>query len=42
MTSKSELLIDSIFNKLKKYKGKKIMLEKENFKKFIYSLIDEN
>ncbi len=42
MTSKSELLIDSIFNKLKKYKGKKIILEKENFKKFIYSLIEES
>ena len=42
MTPKSKLLIDSIFNKLKKYKGKKIKLEKENFKKFIYSLFDEN
>ena len=42
MTPKSKLLIDSIFNKLKKYKGKKIILEKENFKKFIYSLFDEN
>ena len=42
MTPKSKLLIDSIFNKLKKYKWKKIILEKENFKKFIYSLIEES
>ncbi len=42
MTPKFKLLIDSIFNKLKKYKGKKIILEKENFKKFIYSLIEES
>ena len=41
MTPKSKLLIDSIFNKLKKYKGKEIMLEKENFKKFIFSLLKE-
>ena len=38
MTPKSEYLVDLIFKKLKKYKSKKIFLEKENLKKFIYSL----
>ena len=42
MTSKSEYLIDLIFNKLKNYKAKKIYLEKENFKRFIFSLLKEN
>ena len=42
MTAKSEYLIDLIFNKLKNYKAKKIHLEKENFKKFIFSLFKEN
>ena len=41
MTSQSEYLVDLIFEKLKKYKAKKIFLEKENFKKFIYSLFNE-
>jgi len=38
MPPKSEYLVDLIFKKLKKYKSKKIFLEKENLKKFIYSL----
>ena len=42
MTPKSEHLIDLIFNKLKKYKSKKIFLEKENLKDFISFLFKEN
>ena len=42
MTSNSENLVDLIFNKLKNYKAKEIFLEKENFKKFIYSLLKED
>ena len=42
MTSKSEHLVDLIFNKFKTYKNKKIFLEKENLKKFIISLFKEN
>ena len=38
MDPKSEYLVDLIFKKLKKYKARKIFLEKENLKKFIYSL----
>ena len=41
MTPKSEYLIDLIFRKLENYKAKKIFLEKENFKKFIFSLLKE-
>ena len=42
MTPKSEYLVDLIFKKLKKYKSKKIFLEKENLKKYIFSLFKEN
>ena len=42
MTAKSEYLIDLIFNKLKNYKTREIFLEKENLKKFIFSLFKEN
>ncbi len=42
MTAKVEYLVDLIFKKLKKYRTKDISLEKENLKKFIYSLFDEN
>ena len=42
MNSKSEYLVDLIFIKLKKYKAKEIFLEKENLKKFIYSLFEED
>ena len=41
MTSNSERLVDSIFKKLKTYKGKKIFLEKESLNKFILSLFKE-
>ena len=41
MTTKSEYLVDLIFKKLKTYKRKKIFLERENFNKFIYSLLKE-
>ena len=42
MNSKSEYLVDLIFKKLKNYSAKEILLEKENFKKFILSLLKEN
>ena len=42
MTTKSELLVDLIFKKLKNYKNKKIFLEKENLNKFIFSVLKEN
>ena len=38
MTTKSEHLVDLIFEKLKKYESKKIFLEKQNLKRFIFSL----
>ena len=40
MNQKSEYLIDSIFKKLKNYKEKEIILEKENMKNFINSLLN--
>ena len=42
MNPKSEQLVDLIFNKLKTYKKKKLFLERENFNKFILSLLKEN
>ena len=42
MNPKSEYLIDLIFKKLKNYKGKEIILERENLKKFINSLFKED
>tara|TARA_B100000401_G_C52714272_1_gene675378 strand:- start:858 stop:986 length:129 start_codon:yes stop_codon:yes gene_type:complete len=42
MPSKTENLVDLIYYKLKKYEVKKIYLEKENLKKFIYSLLKGN
>jgi len=41
MKAKYENLVDIIFKKLQNYKGKKIFLEKENLKKFIFSLYEE-
>ena len=41
MTKKPQYLVDSIFNKLKNYKVKKIELEKENLKEFIFLLFKE-
>ena len=42
MNSITEYLVDLIFRKLKSYEGKEIFLEKENLKKFIFSLFKEN
>ena len=42
MTAKPEYLVDLIFKKLRQYKGKEILLEKEDLNKFIFSLIREN
>ena len=42
MTRKSEYLVDTIYKKLKDYKYKKIFLEKENLKKYVFSLFKEN
>ena len=42
MTQKSEHLVDLIFKKLKTYKKKKIILEKESLNKFILSLSKES
>ena len=42
MNPKSESLVDLIFKKLENHKAKKIFLEKENLKKFIFSLFKEN
>ena len=42
MSQKSEDLVDLIFKKLKNHKGKEVFLEKENLKKFIYSLFKED
>jgi len=39
MNQKSENLVDLIFKKLKQYKAKEIILEKESLKKFISSLL---
>jgi len=41
MTPRSEQYVDLIFKKLKKYKKKKIFLEKESLNKFINSLFKE-
>ena len=41
MTTKSEQLVDLIFKKLKKYKSKKIFLEKEILEKFIFLLFKD-
>ncbi len=42
MAPKSEYLIDLLFKKLKNYKSKKIYIEKEDLRKFIFSLFSEN
>ena len=42
MNTKLEYLVDLIFKKLKNYKDKEIYLEKENLKKYIFSLFKEN
>ena len=42
MNIKSENLVDLIFKKLKYYKAKKVFLEKEDLRVFIFSLFKEN
>ena len=42
MSTKPEYLIDLIFKKLDNYKAKKIFLEKENLRNFIYLLFKGN
>ena len=42
MIQKSDYLIDLIFKKLKNYEAKEIVLEKEDLKKFIFSLLKED
>ena len=42
MTTKLDQTIDLIFKKLKDYKSREIILEKENLKRFIYSLLKQN
>ena len=42
MTPRSEHLVDLIFKKLKTYKNKKIFLEKESLKNFVFTLLKEN
>ncbi len=42
MDSESKYLVDLIFEKLKNYKRKEIILEKKFLKKFIFSLFKEN
>ena len=42
MNTKSEYLIEKIYEKLKKIKTKKIILTKAEFKKFIFFLITNN
>ena len=42
MKTKADDLVDLIFKNLKKYRSKEIFLEKENLKKFIFSLFKEN
>ena len=42
MDPKFEHLVDSIFQKLKKYKTKENFLEKEELEKFVFSLFKEN
>ena len=42
MSFKPDYLVDLIFKKLKSYKTKEIFLEKDNLKKFIYTLFKED
>ncbi len=37
-----EKTMNTIYKKLKNYNSREIFLEKENLKKFIYSLFDDN
>ena len=41
-TRELEYTINKILEKLKDYNSREIFLEKEDFKKFIFSLLNEN
>ena len=41
MSQKAEYLVDLIFKKLKNYNDKKIFLEKDELKKYIFSLLKD-
>ena len=42
MNPKTEILINSIFKKLKNFKSKEIILDKKSLQQFIDSLLKEN
>ena len=42
MNTKSENLVEIIFKKLRNYKAKEIFLEKDDLKRFVWSLLKEN
>ena len=42
MITKAQQIIDLIFDKFKNYKAKEIILKKEDLKKFIFSLLEED
>ena len=42
MNAKSEYLLNLIFEKLKKHKSRKINLEKDEFKEFVFYLINNS
>ena len=42
MTPKTARLVELIYKRLKKYRPKKIFLEKENLEEFIFTLFKEN
>ena len=41
MNTKFETIVDLIYKKLKNYKDREILLEKEDLNKFIFSLLKE-
>tara|TARA_B100000161_G_scaffold250949_1_gene209598 strand:+ start:408 stop:536 length:129 start_codon:yes stop_codon:yes gene_type:complete len=41
MSQKAEYLVDLIFKKLKNHNDKKIFLEKDELKKYIFSLLKD-
>ncbi len=42
ISPKTDTLVELIFKRLKNYKAKEIFLKKENLKKFIFLLFNEN
>ena len=41
-SSELDYIVNTIFKKLKDYKSREVFLEKENLKKFIFSLLKHN